>query len=160
MVSPSQKKAAVAHVIDQQLYSMRRAYHSLGLPRLTYRYRPKPLTDQQQLHQRIETLSWANPRYGYRRIRRLLTKEGWTIRRKQVQRVRRCQGLKVRPKPKKIPRRGTSTGLPTQGTHRHHVWTWDFIFDRTDNGGTIKMMSIPVSVWLSRSNDRSQPFRS
>ena len=79
---------------------------------------------------------------GYRRIRRLLTKEGWTIRRKQVQRIRRCQGLKVRPKPKKIPRRGTSTGLPTQATHRHHIWTWDFIFDRTDNGGTIKMMTL------------------
>jgi hypothetical protein len=107
VVSPSQKKAAVAHVIDQQLCSMRRACHYLGLPRSTYRYTPKPLTDrQQQLHQRIETLSWANPRYGYRRIRRLLTKEGWTIRRKQVQRVRRCQGLKVRPKPKTGPAPG------------------------------------------------------
>jgi putative transposase len=113
---------------------MRRACHYLGLSRSTYRYRPKPLTDrQQQLHGRIETLSWAHPPYGYRRIRRLLAKEGWTI--------RRCQGLKVRPKPKKIPRRGTSTGWPTQATHRHHVWTWDFIFDRNDNGGPIKRMT-------------------
>ena len=49
--------------------------HYLGLPRSTYRYGPKLLTDwQQQLHQGIETLSWAHPRYGYRRIRRLLTK--------------------------------------------------------------------------------------
>ena len=143
MVGPSQKKAAVAHVMDQQLCSMRRACHYLGLPRSTYRYTPKPLTDrQQQLHQRIETLSWAHPRYGYRRIRRLLTKEGWTISRKQVPRVRRCQGLKVRPKPKKIPRRGTSTGLPTQATHRHQVWPWDFIFDRTDSGGPLKMMTL------------------
>ena len=143
MVGPSQKKAAIAHVMDQQLCSMRRACHYLSLPRSTYRDTPKPLTDrQQQLHQRIETLSWAHPRYGYRRIRRLLTKEGWTISRKQLQRVRRCQGLKVRPKPKKIPRRGTSTGLPTQATHRHQVWTWDFIFDRTDNGGTLKMMTL------------------
>jgi transposase InsO family protein len=143
VVGLSQEKAAVAHVMDQQLCSMRRACHYLGLPRSTYRYRPKLLTDrQQQLHQRIETLSWVHPRYGYRRIRRLRTKEGWTISRKQVQRIRRCQGLKVRPKPKKIPRRGTSTGLPTQATHRHHVWTWDFIFDRTDNGGTLKMMTL------------------
>ena len=43
---------------------------------------------------------------------------------------------------KKIPRRGLSTGLPTQATHRHHVWTWDFIFDRTDKGGTLKMMTL------------------
>jgi len=59
VVSPSQKKSAVAHVIDQQRCSMRRACHYLGLPRSTYRYTPKPLTDrQQQLHQRIETLSF------------------------------------------------------------------------------------------------------
>ena len=61
---------------------------------------------------------------------------------KQVQRIRRCEGLKVRPKPKKVPRCGVSTGLPTQAEHRQHVWTWDFIFDRTDTGGTIKMMTL------------------
>ena len=87
-------------------------------------------------------LSWAYPRYGYRRIRSALAKEGWTVSRKQVQRIRRREGLKVRPKTKKISRRGVSTGLPTQATHPHHVWTWDFIFDRTDNGGTLKMMTL------------------
>jgi len=59
-----------------------------------------------------------------------------------VQRIRRREGIKVREKPKKVPRRGISTGLPTQATHRHHVWTWDFIFDRTDSGGTLKMMTL------------------
>ncbi len=43
-------------------------------------------------------------------------------------------------KPKKISRRGVSTGLPTQA--KHHVWSWDFIFDRTDKGGTLKMMTL------------------
>ena len=114
-----------------------------SLARSTYRYTPKPVPDrQQQLHQRIVALSWAYPRYGYRRIRRALAKEGWTVSRKQVQRIRRCEGLKVRPKPKKVPRCGVSTGLPTQAEHRQHVWTWDFIFDRTDTGGTIKMMTL------------------
>ena len=64
--------------------------------------------------------------YGYRRIRVLLGREGWMVSRKQVQHIRRQEGLKVRPKPKKMPRRGLSTGLPTQARHRHHVWTWDF----------------------------------
>ena len=44
------------------------------------------------------------------------------------------------PKPEKISRRGVSTGLPTQA--KHHVWSWDFIFDRTDKGGTLKMMML------------------
>tara|TARA_B100001971_G_C18153487_1_gene517190 strand:+ start:330 stop:1169 length:840 start_codon:yes stop_codon:yes gene_type:complete len=143
MVSSSQKKTAVDHVVGQRLCSVRRACRSLDLPRSTYRYAPKPVPDRRhQLHQRIVTLSWAHPRYGYRRLRRLLAKEGWIVSRKQVQRIRRKKGLKVRPKPKKIPRRGVSTGLPTQAMYRHHVWTWDFIFDRTDSGGTLKMMTL------------------
>jgi len=50
--------------------------------------------------------------------------------------------LKVRPKPQRIPRQGISTGLPTQATHHNHVWAWDFIFDRTDKGSTLKMLTM------------------
>ena len=48
----------------------------------------------------------------------------------------------MRPKPNKCPRRGGSTGLPTQATHRNHVWTWDFLFGRTEHGGSLKMMTL------------------
>ena len=87
-------------------------------------------------------LSWQCPRYGYRRIRALLAAAGWTVSRKQVQRIRRREGLKVCPRPKKIPRQGVSTGLPTQARYQNHVWSWDFLFDRTENGGTLKMMTL------------------
>jgi len=143
VVSPAQKKQAVEYVVDQGLCSVRRACGYLGLHRSTYRYRPKqPLPQQVQLHQRIVALSWQYPRYGYRRIRALLAREGWSVSRKQVQRIRRKEGLKVRPKPKRIPRQGVSTGLPIEATHRNHVWTWDFIFDRTDKGSTLKMLTM------------------
>ena len=121
-----QEKSVVAHVLQQRLCSVRRACTYLGLPRSTYRYAPKPLTvRQEQLYQRIITLSWHHPRYGYRRICALLAREGWTVSRKQVQRIRRREGLKVRPKPKKIPRRGLSTRLPTQAIHgnTHAKWS-------------------------------------
>ena len=143
MVSPAQKKQAVACVVDQRLCSERRACRYLGVHRSTYRYPVKsPLPQQVQLHQRIVSLSWQYPRYGYRRIRAVLEREGWSVSRKQVQRIRRKEGLKVRPKPQRIPRQGVSTGLPTQATHRNHVWTWDFIFDRTDKGSTLKMLTM------------------
>ena len=130
-------------MIGQGLCSVRRACHYLGLHRSTYRYRPRqPLPQQIQLYQRIVALSWHYPRYGYRRIRALLAQEGWLVSRKQVQRIRRKEGLKVRPKPQRLRRQGVSTGLPTQATHRNHVWTWDFIFDRTDKGSTLKMLTM------------------
>jgi len=143
MVSPAQKKQAVACVVDQRLCSERRACRYLGVHRSTYRYPVKsPLPQQVQLHQRIVSLSWQYPRYGYRRIRAVLEREGWSVSRKQVQRIRRKEGLKVHPKPQRIPRQGVSTGLLTQATHRNHVWTWDFIFDRTDKGSTLKMLTM------------------
>ena len=143
MVIPAQKKQAVAYVVDQRLCSERRACRYLGVHRSTYRYPVKsPLPQQVQLHQRIVSLSWQYPRYGYRRIRAVLEREGWSVSRKQVQRIRRKEGLKVHPKPQRIPRQGVSTGLPTQATHRNHVWTWDFIFDRTDKGSTLKMLTM------------------
>ena len=143
MVSPAQQKQAVAYVVDQRLCSERRACRYLGVHRSTYRYPVKsPLPQQVQLHQRIVSLSWQYPRYGYRRIRAVLEREGWSVSRKQVQRIRRKEGLKVHPKPQRIPRQGVSTGLPTQATHRNHVWTWDFIFDRTDKGSTLKMLTM------------------
>ena len=143
MVGPAHQKQAVAYVVGQRLYSERRACRYLGVHRSTYRYPVKsPLPQQVQLHQRIVALSWQYPRYGYRRIRAVLEREGWSVSRKQVQRIRRKEGLKVRPKPQHIPRQGVSTGLPTQATHRNHVWTWDFIFDRTDKGSTLKMLTM------------------
>ena len=143
MVSPVQKKQAVDYVIDQRLCSVRRACCYLVVHRSTYRYQAQELKPKQlQLHQRIVGLSWGHPRYGYRRIRALLVGEGWSVSRKQVQRVRRKEGLKVASKPKRKSRQGDSTGLPTKATHPNHVWTWDFIFDRTDKGSTLKILTM------------------
>ena len=70
MVSPVQKKQAVEYVVNQRLCSVRRACRYLVAHRSTYRYPAQELKPKQlQLHQRIETLSWEHPRYGYRRIR-------------------------------------------------------------------------------------------
>jgi transposase InsO family protein len=87
-------------------------------------------------------LSQAHPRYGYRRIAALLRQEGWWVGKRQIQRLRRAEGLRVPPTKRKLIRRGTSTGLPTQATHRGHVWTWDFIADATVRGGALKMLTI------------------
>jgi len=140
---PGAEEASRRLCVRHGFCSERRACRYLGVPRSTVRYPVKlPQPHQVQLHQRIVALSRHDPRYGYRRIRAVLEREGWSVSRKQVQRIRRKEGLKVRPKPQRIPRQGISTGLPTQATHRNHVWTWDFIFDRTDKGSTLKMLTM------------------
>ena len=143
MVSPKQKKRVVKDAADRGLCSLRRACAYLSLSWSTYSYRPKQANKKaQRLAERIVALSWEHPRYGYRRIRALLVKEGWTTSRKFVQAVRRLEGLQVKPPKKRRHRQGISTGPPTKATGRNHVWSWDFVHDRTDNGGPLKMMTL------------------
>ena len=143
MVSPKQKKRVVKDAADRGLCSLRRACAYLSLSWSTYSYRPKQASKKaQRLTERIVTLSWEHPCYGYRRIRALLVKEGWATSRKFVQAVRRSEGLQIKPPKKRRHRQGVSTGLPTKATGRNHVWSWDFVHDRTDNGGPLKMMTL------------------
>ena len=57
--------------------------------------------------------------------------------------LRRSEGLTVPPPRKKQSRRGVSTGKPPQkASYRGHVWTRDFIHDRTVRGGSCRILSI------------------
>ena len=143
MVSPSHKKRAVRQVAEQGLCSRRRACSVVGLAPSSYYYQPQGPTDpQQRLEQQIIMLSKQHPRWGYRFIHQLLVRQGWTINRKRVQRVRRQEGLGVRPVSKRRPRKRPSVGYPVQATAPGHVWSWDFIMDRTTDGRPVKMLTM------------------
>lgn len=143
MVSPGHKRRMAAFVIDDGLCSGRAACRCLRLARATYRYRARPPTPEHgRLVMRLHELARKHPRYGFRRIAAKLRGEGWKIGRKQVQRLRRAEGLRVPPPRPRQTRRGASTGLPTQADHRGHVWTWDFIADATVHGGPLRMLTV------------------
>ena len=84
------------------------------------------------------------PRFGYRRIAALLRREGWRANPKRIWRLWRQEGLKV---PRK-QRKRRSLGVSENACHcrraerKDHVWTWDFVFDRTTSGSALKWLSI------------------
>ena len=123
--------------------SERRACRILGLNRSSSRYRPQEVADKtKRLVKRIVWLSRKYPRYGYRRIRALLLREGWKAGRKFVQRIRWLEGLGVKGRGPRRRRRGASTAQPTRAGELNEVWSWDFIHDRTDNGAPLKILTI------------------
>ena len=143
MVSPEHKRRAVTSILKLGLCSLRRACHYLGLSRSSYLYTPKARRDYElQLVDRIKELSKDNPTYGYRFITELLTRDGWRVNRKKVQRIRRAEGLRGHQTKKKSRRRGGSTTEPRSAGAPSDVWSWDFIFDTTEDGQTIKILSI------------------
>src|SRR4051812_44035575 len=127
--------------------SQRRVSRALHLARSSLRYAPVLRDERAALARRIEELAGAHPRYGYRRIWALLDREGWAVNKKAVRRLYRQSGLKVaRPRADPKPRRehGQDKNAchlrPSRG--KDDVWTWDFIFDRTGDGRSLKWLSI------------------
>ena len=92
-MSASAKRQAVKRVVEEGVCSERRACRYLGLHRSSCQYRAQEALEQtRKLVKRIVWLSRKDPRYGYRRIRALLLREGWKAGRKFVQRIRRLGG--------------------------------------------------------------------
>ena len=124
--------------------SERRACKVVGQPRSSQRFKGKSCEDEGPLVQRMLELARSLPRFGYRRIGRLLRREGWRAGQSRVFRLWQREGLKVPVKKRKKRRLGTSEN----GCHRRRaagpndVWCWDFVFDRTASGSPLKWLSI------------------
>jgi putative transposase len=85
-----------------------------------------------------------HPRYGYRMIWAMLRQQGWRVNRKRIYRLWVQEGLKVPKRQRKKRRLGCSENscVRRKAEHKDHVWTWDFIHDRTANGRPLKWLSI------------------
>lgn len=84
-------------------------------------------------------------RDGYRTIAELLrSTAGWIVNVKRVERVWRREGLKV---PAKQPKRGRlwlndGSCVRLRAEHRNHVWSCDFVEDRTHDGKKYRMLNV------------------
>ena len=146
-MTAARRRLIAKDVREQFNVSERNACRALDLARSGLRYAPVLRDEQAALARRIEELAGAHPRFGYRRIRALLDREGRTVNKKAVRRLYRELGLKVAvPRADRKPRRphGQDENAchlrPSRG--KDDVWTWDFIFDRTSDGRSLKWLSL------------------
>jgi len=116
----------------------------LGQHRSTQRKRPHGRADEERLTADIIELAHQYGRYGYRRIAELLRRSGWLVNDKRVERIWRREGLKI---PSKQPKRkrlwlndGSCIRLRAEGAN--HVWSYDFMEDRTHDGRKIRMLNV------------------
>jgi putative transposase len=134
----------VNHVRKRLNVSERRACRVIEQARSSQRYRPQERSSDRELVGKMLELVGCHPRYGYRRVWALLRVEGFKVNRKRVHRLWKRQGLKVPVKQHKRRRLGTSANgiVRHRALHKDHVWAWDFIHDRTEDGRTLKWLSV------------------
>lgn len=142
MVSPSRKRRAARQLVREKSCSIRAACGSLRLSRSSYYYEPKKGDLEKRLVKRLKELRKKHPRYGYRRMTAVLKREGWRVNRKRIQRLMRREGLKVVTLQKKRRRLGVSTSELKSAQYPGHVWSWDFEYDRTEDGRQLKFLNI------------------
>jgi putative transposase len=125
--------------------SERRICRVLGQHRSTQRRIPTGRDDEERLTADIVELARKYGRYGYRKIAELLrTTAGWIVNDKRVERIWRRVGLKV---PAKQPKRGRlwlndGSCVRLRAERRNHVWSYDFVEDRTHDGRKYRMLNI------------------
>jgi putative transposase len=145
VVTADQRRQVVRLLREAFGVSERRACRVLGQPRSTQRQQPKKAKEgEERLVARMLELVRLHPRYGYRRVWALLRREGWRVNRKRVHRLWRQQGLKVPRKQRKKRRLGSSANscVRRPAEYQGHVWAWDFLHDRTADGGPLKWFTL------------------
>jgi putative transposase len=146
-MTAARRRLIVTDIREQFYVSERRVSRALDLSRSGLRYAPVECDIQAALARRIEELAGTHPRFGYRRIWALLVREGWSVNKKAVRRIWRLSGLKL-AKPRANPKPRRPHGQDANACHlrpsrgKDDVWTWDFIFDRTSDGRSLKWLSL------------------
>jgi putative transposase len=140
MVGVPARREQVAYAGRRGL-SQRRSCTLLGVARSALGYRSTKAEKDAPVLARMSTLGAQYPRFGYRRIRIFLDREGHAMSWGRAWRLWRRARLQV---PRKRPRKRIATGRPRPQapTGANQVWSYDFVFDWCANGQHLKCLTV------------------
>jgi putative transposase len=121
--------------------SERRACEVLKFSRSSHRYR-STADRQEELRIRLRDLAYSRISYGYRRLHILLQREGWKINAKRVYRLYTEEGLTMR---RRVPRRRVSAARRVcrpNPRSTNESWSMDFVSDQLYSGHRIRVLAI------------------
>jgi transposase InsO family protein len=86
-----------------------------------------------------------HPRFGSERVHQLLLGTGWRVNFKRVHRLWKQEHLQVPVKQRKrrrLPGHSANGCIRHRALHRNHVWSYDFLVDRTEDGRQLKLLVV------------------
>lgn len=140
MVSVPARREQAAFAAKRGL-SQRRACTLIKVARSALHYRSRLAAKDAPVVARMAELSAQYPRYGYRRIRIFLGRDGHQMSFGRAHRLWRRAKLQV---PRKRPRKRIATGRPRPNapTGANQVWSYDFVFDWCASGQQLKCLTV------------------
>lgn len=139
-MSPQARREQVALIVERG-HSTRRACGLIGVARSVLGYKSICAEKNAPAIAAMRDLSAKYPRYGYRRIRIFLARDGHRMGPERAHRLWKSEGLQL---PRRRPRRRVAASrprpLPPQAPN--HVWAYDFVFDASASGQQIKCLTV------------------
>ena len=134
------RRRQVAYSRERGL-SARRACTLFKVARSALSYRSRKAVKDAPVIKVMRSLSRKYPRYGYRRIRVFMGREGYGMSVGRACRLWQAAGLQV---PRKRPRKRVAAARPRPQTPTgpNQVWSYDFVFDRCANGQQLKCLTV------------------
>lgn len=140
MVSAQSRRDQAHYAIGRGL-SHRRACALLQVSRSGLHYIARMPIKNAPVVSAMQTLSGQYPRFGARRIRVFLEREGIQIGKERCTRLWAQAGLQV-PKKRRRRRIAGSRLRPFVPAARNSVWSYDFVFDSCANGQQLKCLTV------------------
>jgi putative transposase len=107
----------------------------------TYRYQSheEPWTE---LRMRIREIAQSRVRYGYRKIRVLLNREGWGVGKYLVYRLYKEEGLALKKRPQRKRKAVRHREERFIATAPNQAWSIDFVADQLQDGKRFRALTI------------------
>jgi len=115
------------------------------------------------LIKQVRSLAVEHPRFGYRRIAALLRRTGIKVNLKRVYRLWKQEKLTLPNRRERKRRPKSVVGIMPKAQRANQVWTYDFVFDQSLSGKSLKMLTLideytreclAVEVGVSITSDR------
>lgn len=121
--------------------SERHACRLMELARSTHRYRSGKAERDAELRARLKELAAQRMRFGYRRLRAMLVREGTSANHKRVYRLYREEGLAMRIRQRRRIRWSGAVARPA-ASRANQRWSIDFVSDCVSTGKVIRMLTM------------------
>jgi putative transposase len=91
---------------------------------------------------RVREIAQTRVRYGYRKIRVRLNREGWKVGKYLVERIYREEGLTLRPQRRRRRRVAEHRRERFHPTAPNQVWSMDFVADQRADGRKFRSLTV------------------
>lgn len=136
----SARRLLAGHMIESGLPE-RRAIVFCGIHRSTLRYTASAGAEKADVRVKVLELARKHRRFGTPRITALLRGQGLKVNHKHVERIWKEEKLAL-PRKRHRRKRGILMLLPNKAAKPNHVWTYDFLFDRTAVDESLKILVV------------------